>query len=498
VKRSYTVIAVYALLALLVIPVYPHFVSPNEFARLLLDASIVELRTIEVTRLAPALGPRFEDLAVVDGRLYSNKAPGTTLFTLPGYALARLFTTSLRGLVTAMRVTGATLPLLLLALLFVRLARRREIDDARTATVLWLLLFATPLFAYGLLIFSHALVAAALWSAWYFLYEERRDLLAGALLGIAVSAEYPMAVPALMLIAPLLRDWRRALRIIAGGAPFALALAAYHTAAFGSPFANPYRFSKLAEYQQLATGGLFGIHLPSPVGLFKLLLDPTYGLLVFSPVLVMGVMGLMGRMEPMEPMGKAGRWMLIVVPAAILLIYAGYPYWHGGWNVGPRYLVPVIPFLVAPLLFRNGTVAEMVLGGAGALAVVLTTLVFPFVPEAFAWPWMSLAAPLLGEGLVAPNLVHWIARPLALLVPFAIVVAASCLVFRRRVAYALVGVLLAIAIGARSETPRQRIQRDYIGEVYFERHGMLRGDAPPGLLRRRDAELVLPPASWPF
>ena len=105
-----------------------------------------------------------------------------------------------------MRWFGATLPLLLLGLMF----RQRPLAVAA-------LLFATPLFAYGLLLFSHAFVAAALFGAWMLLYagEEgpsprsrgegdaqrrmrgaTRPMLAGALLGIAVSSEYPMIVPA--------------------------------------------------------------------------------------------------------------------------------------------------------------------------------------------------------------------------------------------------------------------------------------------------------------
>lgn len=480
--RAHAVIAAYALLALLVVPIYPHFVSPNEFARFLLDASIVDLGTIEVTRIAPLFGDRFEDLSIVDGRAYSNKAPGTNLLSLPGFAIARAFTTSIRALVTAERWMAATLPLILLALLFIRLAKRWNVDENRTAIVVLILLFCTPLFAYGLLLFSHALVAAALFGAWYFLHEERRELLAGALIGIAVAAEYTMAIPAAVLIAPLLRE-KRVLKVIAGGAPFAIALAAYHTAAFGSPLANPYAFSKLPEYRELATGGFLGIRVPNPLTLLKLLFDPTYGLFVFAPVLALGVM--------------AKRWTLLAAPVAILIIYAGYPYWHGGWNVGPRYLVPVIPFLAAGLLLKTNARIEAVLAGWSVISVTLTTLVFPFVPNAFAFPWMSLSMPLLGSGLVAPNLLHFIARPLAIAVPFAIVVAAMSL-FRRQLIYAAIGALLAFSIGVREETNAQRWQRAYIAEVYFGQRGSLGANPPQSLVRRMAAERPLPPPEWPF
>src|SRR6185436_13491986 len=201
--------------------------------------------------------------------------------------------------------------------------------------------------AYGLLLFSHALVASALFAAWYFLHEEKRDVLAGALLGLAVAAEYPIAIPAAILVAPLVRS-RRILPVIAGGLPFAIGLAAYHIIAFGSPLANPYAFSKLAEYRELAGGGILGIRLPSLANAARLLVDPTYGLFVFAAVLLLAIPALPALRERMS---RAAWWTLILVPLSLLVIYAGYPFWHGGWNVGPRYLMPAVPFLAAPLLF---------------------------------------------------------------------------------------------------------------------------------------------------
>ena len=82
-------IILYAILAILVIPVFPHFVSPNEFSRWDLAVAIVDFHTIEVTRAVAATNTETEDLAEIDGRKYSNKAPGAALVGLPGYAVAR-------------------------------------------------------------------------------------------------------------------------------------------------------------------------------------------------------------------------------------------------------------------------------------------------------------------------------------------------------------------------------------------------------------------------
>lgn len=465
---------------------------------------MVEHGTVEVTRLAAAFGPRFEDVAVRDGRLYSNKAPGTALLTLPAHAAARLFTDEMRPTLTAMRLAGATLPLLLLGFGFLRFAERRGIEPERARTVLFMLLFATPLFAYGLLMFGHALTAAALFGAWLCL-DERRDWLAGVLMGMAVASEYTAVFAAAVLIVSVAasRDWKRLLRVVSGGFPFAVLLGAYHHAAFGGAFRNPYSFSRNTQFRELIDSGVFGLHLPSPVTALQIFLHPTYGLLVLSPVLIVAMAALPAARKSLS---APGWWTLVALPAVLLVVYAGYPYWYGGWNVGPRFLVPALPFLVVPLLFRSGSPTEAALAGASVAVVALTTLVFPFVPEAFGLPWGSLAIPLLREGLIGPNLLHLVSKPAAVIAPFAIVLLAAVLALPRWRLAALTGAVLALLIGATwawfAPDPLIPLQRAYIAEVYFEHHGALEkataGRVPPGLIRRRAMELPLPPGSWPF
>lgn len=509
------VIGLFGLLALLVVPVFPHFVSPNETTRWALAAALVEEGTPEVTGPARILGPRMEDVAEVDGRLYSNKAPGTALIALPGYVAARPFAgppsaSSLRRSLTAMRLAGATLPVLLLAAAFARLAP----DEGRRAA-LFALLFATPLLAYALLLFSHALVAACLFGAWAALFGPRaeragkaRDVAAGALLGLAVLSEYPVAIPASVLVA--VAAWRapaRLARVVLGGLPFAVVLGAWNAACFGSPFQLSSGLEKDASFRELARQGLFGIGLPRPSILGRLLLDPSKGLLVLSPLLLLVPSGIAAARRKLAPRATVA---LVAVPAAILLTYGGYPNWHGGFTVGARYLVGALPFLLFPLAFvRWGDVATA-LAGASTAAVALTTLVFPFVPPGFPLPWGSFAASFLAEGLVAPNLLHLVWKPLAVVVPFGLVLGASVAAFgRERLAPFLAGACLWTAVGLALPvlsplSPPLVVQRGYVEEVYFTREGALARSMPPGvpvpprLRARQELERTLPPSPWPF
>jgi hypothetical protein len=509
---SSVLIALYALLALLTLPVFPHFSSPNEFTRWLLVAAAVEHHTLEVSKEAPSLGPRFEDLAVVGDRLYSNKAPGLALASAPGYLLARPFfgppsRMNLRPMLTAMRWCGATLPIVLLALLFVRAAQARG-GEATTFAVASLL-FGTPLFAYGLLLFSHALVAAALFAAWVLLYlRNEGGVTAGALIGIAVLSEYPIAIAAAVLVAGLLvtRQWKRFALVLAGGAPFAALLAIYQQMAFGSPFAAAYRFEKLAEFRTLGERGVGGVGLPSPVIIGNLLLHPSRGLLLFSPIVIAGLFAL-ARARRALP--RAAFLTLLAVPLAILLVYGGYPNWHGGWNVGPRYIVAMVPFLLFPLAFAPVRWWKAELLGWSVVAVTLTTLTFPFVPLDFPLPWGSLAMPLLRDGLVAPSLLHLVARPLALGVPLVLLFLAIVMATPQRLVPAtLMGIALALVAGyaamsATQHRPLPFVIRAYFEDVYFERPGILDTLAQahvvtPKLLERRAYEVPFGPSDWPF
>ena len=513
-QRTRVVTGLFALLVLLVVPVFPHFVSPNEMTRWALAASVVEDRSLEVTQRARLLGPRMEDVAEVDGRLFSNKAPGTTLVALPGYLAARPFAgppsvSSLRTSLTAMRLAGATLPVLLLAVVFARLAPEEGRSEA-----LYGLLFATPLLTYSLLLFAHALVAACLFGAWAALFapgpgaSATRDVAAGALLGLAVLSEYPAAIPALVLVA--VAAWRapvRLLRIVLGGLPFAALLAAHNAACFGSPFRLSSGLEKDPSFRELAKQGLFGVGLPRPAILARLLLDPSKGLLVFTPLLLLLPSGLAAARRRLSPRGFAS---LVLVPLALLLTYAGYPNWHGGFTVGARYLVGALPFLLLPLAFVRWGPLATALAGASTAAVAITTLVFPFVPPGFPLPWGSFAAPLLSEGLVAPNLLHLVWRPLAIVVPFALVLAAAVVAMgRARLAPFVAGAFLWTAAGLALPllaplSPPLVVQRGYVEEVYFTREGALARSmpegvpVPPRLRARKELEETLPPSPWPF
>jgi hypothetical protein len=82
-------------------------------------------------------------------------------------------------------------------------------------------------------------------------------------------------------------------------------------------------------------------------GLYGLLLSSGKGLLLFSPAILLGIFSwpLLHRQHPVLSLVLGGtalaRWFFIAARSD----------WHGGFSLGPRYLVMLLPFLLLPIGF---------------------------------------------------------------------------------------------------------------------------------------------------
>jgi hypothetical protein len=79
-------------------------------------------------------------------------------------------------------------------------------------------------------------------------------------------------------------------------------------------------------------------------GLAGLLVSPGRGLLLYFPFVLLAVPGLvaLARRDPPLALFCGGS------AVALLLLYAPWAQWDGGWVFGPRFLVPVLPLLAVP------------------------------------------------------------------------------------------------------------------------------------------------------
>ena len=184
-----------------------------------------------------------------------------------------------------------------IALLGVKVSER-VVGSANAARGTLAICAGTLLFAYGSQLYAHVLAGLLGWGCWLLVDRSRREDLAGghplrwafaagAVGGAALATEYPMAIILLGMGAVLVleRGWARIVAFGVGVAPFALLLAAYQSAAYGSPFAVSYGAK---PYHQAGTAVL---DLPTFSRIVEVLVGPR-GLLLFSPVVALALWGL--------------------------------------------------------------------------------------------------------------------------------------------------------------------------------------------------------------
>jgi hypothetical protein len=203
----------------------------------------------------------------------------------------------------------------------------------------------------------------------------------------------------------LIRDRWALLRCVAGGLPVALLLAAYNLHTFGtlivfgqvdvggaavSSVQAPAAFT-LIPVAAAATGGpldtasrFFGTSLLE--GIAGILVSPSRGLLVFSPVMVVAFWGL-GRVF------KDSRFSAlrpVAVSAVVLcLVVARWSGWWGGWCYGPRLLADaatLFAFLAIPVAeeIRNRRALAAAFGVCLAWAVTVQ-VVGAFAYDVVSW-----------------------------------------------------------------------------------------------------------------
>lgn len=321
------------------------------------------------------------DKAERDGHLYSDKAPGQEVIAVPAYAAARAVGAEparvdrVEGNLTLWWVTfwSATLPGVGIILLVAVAGHRRgtPVPVAALAT----LLFGTLLLPFSVNLYGHVLAALLGFAAWVVLDRRPsttgRALAAGGLVGVAVLVEYQMAIVALALLGLLVvrRRWSGVIAFAAAGLPCAVALGAYQAAAFGSPWSSGYGGKDAHQGATLLVTGV-----PRPDNALSMLVGPR-GLFLFTPVVLLALVGLVQRWRQTRDSGAA---VGLVVAAGFLLLQAGWQNPYGGEMPGPRYVIPMLPFLglglghiwlrTPPLLRRwvaGISVASMVIASAG-------------------------------------------------------------------------------------------------------------------------------------
>lgn len=449
--------------------VFPRWADPNQNSRLNMVVAVVDDGTLRIDDYVS----NTVDYAKVGDHYYSDKAPGAAFLGIPVYAGLSLlldspamtplterlqnssaFQSTLReegsgvntdkirfalAQVVLSFVVSALPSALLAALIYLALADLGVRRRTRIVTVLAYGLF-TPAFAYANAFYGHQLSAALLFAAFWFISRITKQsgaaklLFIGLLLGYSVVTEYPTAVVVgILYIYAAYRLYRlhRLLQlgwITAAGAVVAMGWMAYNNHVFGGPLELGYSYSELWVDQH--ESGFMSLSLPHWDAVWGITFSGFRGIFVMSPWLLLAVPGFaywLGRRE------QRAEWIVsLACVASIFLFNASSSMWWGGFSVGPRYLLPMLPWLVLAASFAVDawlsrrwsalvTAAMILWSWMATWAVTLAGQAFP--PDTIRATWIGYVRPSLQAGDVARNVGTllgftgiWSLLPLAVLV----------------------------------------------------------------------------------
>jgi hypothetical protein len=294
-----------------------------------------------------------------DGLYYSKYGVGQSLVELPLYLIGRSiggFAHTQSDLV-AEAITMLINPLIMAlgCVVFYCIVRALGYQRSTAIRATVALGVATSFWPYSKTDFSEPLLALCLEVAvlCVLLMEHSRAdegrtlrlaIAAGAALGFALLTKYaavifiPVICLYMTVLLPPAHTWMRWLRqqvaVLLPAICCGAAVLLINWIRFGAPLTTGYDNADRP------------FTLPLHEGLSGLLFSPQRGLLFYDPLLFAGLLGLgvlvwYRRRESILIVGLVG---------VSLALYGTYAAWTGGAGWGPRYLVPVLPYLLLPLI----------------------------------------------------------------------------------------------------------------------------------------------------
>jgi len=335
---------------------------------------------------------------------YHLPAPGT-----PGAGHPPIYHAMALSFVTFFSVAVVSALLVAVFCLMVDRFSTRPGNDVALALALGL---ASPAFAYSNQLYQHQAGAFGAFVGLFLLWRVAEEgasshwlWVVGVLFGFAAASEYVLA-PLLIIIVVWagirLQPRRDLLRIAAGAAPWVVATVAYDLAAFETPLPAGYLYSAWAG---MFRTGILGFSMPSFATFYEITLSPSRGLFRLSPFLLLAPAGLWMMVRGGT---RTRNLALIIGVLSVAFFVYNASYWEStaGDAVGPRYLVPTLPFLALPIVFvlnratagwqRAAIAVLMLVSIAGIWTLSLTGQSYP--RELMGQPIFEHALPLIRAG----------------------------------------------------------------------------------------------------
>jgi 4-amino-4-deoxy-L-arabinose transferase-like glycosyltransferase len=418
-----------------------HKPSWNDLGRYDLMMAIVDHGTVSIDAYEQNTG----DKAIFNSHYFSDKGPAPAFLGVPFYWMlnqlqALLGLTEVEHILSLIlwfaklviiRIIIVSLPSALLAVILYRLLGS-VIKDRKYALILTLAYsLGTMAFPYSTLFYGHQLAAAFIFFAFYILYQSKKKIamneiqfhpkyffFSGLFIGLAIMTEYPVILLAIVIII-------YAIFIINNQKKFTATII-YYCVGLGIPLiillyynylcsGNPFRFGYFQvageEFRQEMAKGIAGVTYPKLGALFGITFSPYRGLFIVNPILLLAFPGFYYFYK--NKTYRSEFWVCLFAVILFFLFNASYYMWWGGWTIGPRHLIPIIPFLIIAIAFIpfKKAIAKYslyVLTIISILFMFIGTMIDPQVPDdirrLFWSPIFEYSLPQLLSGNIYANL----------------------------------------------------------------------------------------------
>lgn len=309
------------------------------------------------------------DLIVVHGKTFPNKPPLTTFLGIMVWPLAFNLILKLGYLqdkaltianyLTCLFVSGGASAALALMLYRTSLSFLKEKFSAYFLAIAYSL--GSIAYPFSTLFFSHQLTAALPFFAFAVLYLRKEKsynhiavflvILSGFAMGLSFSSEYTAifsCVP-ITLYGIIILPRKHILSLLIGIFCGGLVLVTYNLTAFGEIFFLTHQAYSTMEQVPFPDHlhGFLGAHLPTLSGFRDVLFSSDKGLLTLNPWFILAIPGTyIGIRDKSIRLEIA---ILVVITTAFLVFNAGFGEnlftRGGGYSIGPRYIIPMLPFL---------------------------------------------------------------------------------------------------------------------------------------------------------
>lgn len=424
ISKSLSMKSTYALLFILLLSVSSYFHHPllfsNESCRYYLIMAVVDHNKLYVDDISTN---RNDDLSFNNGHYYSAKAIGVPMLGIPVYWFIRNFTPLAdtnpfsAPNIYVVRFLVTTLPFAFLGLVMFNLAVKVTADRGRSLIMVLAYSLGTIALNHSMIFSGHQTAASFCFFSFAIIFLLKKHaqnfqpssflypVTAGIFAGIGALSDYTAMYIVILLVLYIFStaiSFRDKMFFIAGGIPFTVLLALYNHHCFENIFSLSYNHLTNEEFMNGAAQGFLGISIPDPQVLLSLLFSPSRGLFFIMPVLLYGIFGLvmMVRNKDLRPEAI----LIILIFLGYLLINGGFYGWHAGWTYGPRYLVPMLPFLAIPMAFAQlRSIWFVLLFFLSMFQVMLSAAVYFHIPQEFVNPLMEVIIPFISAGFTAIN-----------------------------------------------------------------------------------------------